>query len=240
MSSHNIELAQQSFFAIEYINRNIEYRSLLIEQGMLVHFGSFPREGFSTFPMKLSTMGFLIDLVQCGKNQLPLEIVKNVMPTLSELATQSVHHLQVRAMSILTIIAESGKEFIQVILDMNILDIVFPMLNDFSNSFMQCIGLQFIGVCVTGTADQTEEILNNGFLDAINRILIPQNIRFVRHFMPEHVIHRVALFSIFNIVACSRTHAEAVIESNIMRTLSAGISRYQDFSNGNTIKMISD
>jgi len=205
LSSSNIELVEQCIWALgNIIGDSKDYRDLMIEQGMLNPLLSFVREGLST-SFQRTLVWVFVNLVRCRECQLSVEIVRDIVPKLCELATRRDTPTKIDALWALTFLADCGNEYIQLMIETDIITIVMPMLTSFSQK-LQVTAMRFLGNIATGTDEQTQVILDHGVLNNMRFALMHQNRNF----------RRVALWCLSNITIGTTAQAQAVYHSGLL------------------------
>ncbi|XP_070506955.1 importin subunit alpha-3-like [Chironomus tepperi] len=205
LSSTNIELVEQCIWALgNIIGDSHEYRDLMIEQGILSPLLSYVRDGFSV-SFQRTLVWVFVNLVRCRECQLSVEIVRDIVPKLCELATRRDTPTKIDALWALTFLADCGDEYIQLMIETDIVAIVMPMLTSFSQK-LQVTAMRFLGNIATGTDAQTQVILDHGVLNNMRFALMHQN----------RNLRRVALWSLSNITIGTMAQAQAVYQSGLL------------------------
>ncbi|CAG9797351.1 unnamed protein product [Chironomus riparius] len=205
LSSSNFELVEQCIWALgNIIGDSHEYRDLIIQQGILVPLLSYVREGLST-SFQRTLVWVFVNLVRCRECQLSVDIVRDIVPKLCELATRRDTPTKIDALWALTFLADCGDEYIQLMVETDIVTIVMPMLTSFSQK-LQVTAMRFLGNIATGTDLQTQVILDHGILNNMRFALMHQN----------RNLRRVALWCLSNITIGTQDQAQAVYHSGLL------------------------
>lgn len=206
LGQNTSEVKEQTIWALGNISGDKnEYRKRVVEAGAIIPLCEYLAS--LTDISETNAIWCLANLVR-GRVPSEEECLFIIQVIVQILKTVEDDNLLVDTMWTLSYISDGGQETIPDILELNCINHIVRGL--FSENSAQIVPtLRTIGNFVTGTDEQTDYVLQSGFLETI-RILMEH---------PEKEIRKEVMWTLSNICAGTKSHVAELIEGGIIDKL---------------------
>lgn len=191
---------------------DVKYRDQVIKNGVLERLLSLIDEKKSV-EFNRTIAWVFVNMVRYQQNPLSMKNAIQVIPKLCVLATRRDAITRIDALWALTFIADFRGEYIQQIIESNIVGQVIGMLND-PYQKLQVAAMRLLGTIAAGTDEQTQVLLDEGLLVNIRYSLTHHN----------RSLCRLALWSLSNITVGTQMQAQAVLQSRLLTAIVSNLT----------------
>lgn len=197
LKSSNIEVVGQSIWMLGNIIGDCnEYRDLTISHGIIDQLLSFVRVGLPiTFQRNL--VWVFANLVRFFNSPVSFDVAQKLVPELSKFLTFRDGETKLFALYALKSIANCGDDFIQIIIDCNIISLVIRFISN-NRYKIQLEALRLLTNVATGSDCQTQLLLDSGILEDFEIVLM-HHVRAIR---------RSALRCLSNVIVGTQLEAQ--------------------------------
>lgn len=205
LQTDNLRLIDQIIWALGNIaGESAEYRQLVLHHGVMPLVISILEQAAYT-PL-LRTAAWALSNLCRGRDPYPSwKIISTAIPTLSRLLHSDEPELVVEACNTISSLTEFGTHRVNAIIAANIPRKLVQLL-DSGLVAQQIPSLRSIGNIVTGTAEQTQHIINCDPFPSLLRLLRS----------PVDKLRKEACWTLSNIAAGTPEQSQAVIDNNII------------------------
>ncbi|KAG5675256.1 hypothetical protein PVAND_005171 [Polypedilum vanderplanki] len=210
LSLNNINLVEQAIWALGNVigdcpalrDEVLKFNIIepIIKWIELFRTQNFPNSFVRTFAWSL------VNFVRYSKQPIPIDFVQQLMPAYQTIVEEPLdEQAKIDGLWGLTYIADCGVDYIQLIIDHNIVETSIALIHTNRPKLQLCI-VRLLGSIATGTDDQNERLINNQILLNIRNFLFSE-LKYIR---------RQSLWCLSNIAAGPLHHVRAFFETDLL------------------------